>query len=395
MYRFYLYKFLIDFWLIVPVIVPFYKAHGMNATQIMTVQAAFSLSQLLFEVPSGYLSDVIGRRRTLIAAAVLMVCGVGIYAFSDAFGGFIIAEIVLGLAGALRSGTDSAILYDLLKSVRDEHRYKQYEGRAEFWCRLGTATSSIGGALLGAYTTLRLPFYVNMGSALLMVLVGFSLQEPYRAERPRGNPLTGIARISLQSIAHPELFSVMLRMAIIFSTGVTAIWGYFLLYRKLGLPLWSHGVIFAVMQITSAFSARHAEAIEHFVGQRNSRMFLWGIGPLFLVIGMSGTPLLLLPLVVIHAALWGMSTPLLLENIQQYTTSDIRATTLSVGSMIGRVFTILWGPAFGWIVDRSTIGWAFAAMAVFALATQPLIVAVIRVVGGAFNRDPTLRDGLE
>jgi hypothetical protein len=52
MYRLYLYKFLIDFWVIVPILVPFYNLHGLNAMQILSVQAAFSLSQLIFEVPS-------------------------------------------------------------------------------------------------------------------------------------------------------------------------------------------------------------------------------------------------------------------------------------------------------------------------------------------------------
>lgn len=80
MYRLYLYKFLIDFWVIVPIIVPFYKMNGLNAMQILTVQASFSASQLLFEVPAGYFADFFGRRRALVAAALFMCMGVTIYA---------------------------------------------------------------------------------------------------------------------------------------------------------------------------------------------------------------------------------------------------------------------------------------------------------------------------
>ncbi len=381
MRRLYLYKFLIDFWVIVPILVPFYHQHGLNAMQILMVQAVFSLSQLVFEVPSGYFSDVAGRRIALIAAGVLMFLGVGIYAFSGNFYWFMLAETVLGIAGALRSGTDSALLYDFLKTQQDEHRYKHCEGLAEFWCRMGTAVSSVFGGLLGAYCTLRLPFYVNMFTAFLMVIVGFSLREPFRQEKPAGNPFRGILRIARRSITHPDIFRVMLRMSFVSSTGVTAIWGYFLMYRQLKLPLWSHGVFFAVMQTVSAISARHSARIERVLGKKFVEAALGGLGLIFIPIGLSASPLLLLPLVFLHAALWGTSTPHFLDKIQVLTPSDIRATTLSVGSMLGRFLYILWGPAFGWIADRYSLSSAFIAMAGVFFVAPPLLIAALKATG--------------
>jgi MFS family permease len=365
MFRIYFYKFLIDFWTIVPVLVPFYKSHGLQATQLLTIQTAFSVSQLIFEIPSGYLSDVIGRKKTLILAAVCMVAGIGIYILSSSFWYFILAEAVLGLAGALRSGTDSAILYDHLKSIRDEHKYAKCEGNAEFWSRTGTAVSSVGGGILGAYVTLQLPFYINFLSAFVMLIVGISLKEPPREKRPSGNALKNIIDVAYTSVTKKPLFGTMLQMGIMFSTGVTAIWGYFLLYRQIDLPLFWHGVFFAIMQLTSAFAARHGAQLEKEAGKKPTALVLFLPGILFLIAGSSVNIFIILPMVLFHAALWGMSTPLLLEKIQKQTTSDVRATTLSVGSMIGRIIVISIGPAFGWIVDRWSIGAAFMCMGLF------------------------------
>jgi len=364
MYRLYLYKFLVDFWIIVPIIIPFYKSHGLNAAQMLTVQAAFSLSQLLLEIPSGYLSDVIGRRKTLILAAVFMILGIGIYAVSGSFVWFIVAELVLGCAGALRSGTDSAILYDYLKNVNDEQRYKACEGIAEFWSRTGTAVSSVAGGLLGAYMTLRMPIYVNMISACIMLFVGLSLTEPYRERRPKGNPLKNILQVATRSVSQPSLLGPMIQMGVILSTGITAIWGYFLLYRKLDIPVVWHGVIFAAMQLTSAFGAKHGERVEAWLGKRYTATLLIVPGLLFVAIGIGGAVVMLIPLVLIHAAVWGVSTPVLLGRIQHQTTSEVRATTLSVGSMIGRVITIAIGPLFGWTVDHCSEGCAFAGLGI-------------------------------
>jgi MFS family permease len=380
MYRLFVYKFLADFWVIVPIIVPFYKAHGMSATQILTIQAAYSLSQMLFEVPSGYLSDCIGRRRTLIAAATLLFAGVCIYSFSGDFWTFVAAEIVLGIAGALRSGTDSAILYDMLKETNHEPRYAEFEGRAEFWCRTGTAISSITGGVLGAFATLRLPFFVNAGTALAMVAIACTLREPRREKKPTGNALVNIFAISRDSTTNPPLLTLMLLSGIISSTGVTAIWGYFMFYGNTKLPLYWYGVIFAVMQMASAFGARHSYEITRLTGSQSAFWLLCAIGPLFFVFSLVESRWII-PLVFAHAVIWGMSTPLLLDRINLLTTSDVRATTLSVGSIIGRTMTITGGPLFGWITDHFSLGTAFGTMSLVYLAAVPLFVVHIQRAG--------------
>lgn len=294
-----------------------------------------------------------------------MMLGIGIYVLSNNFWFFILAETVLGLAGALRSGTDSAILYDHLKSIDDHHRYMKHEGTAEFWSRTGTAVSSIAGGLFGAYATLRLPFYVNLFSAFLMLLVGLSLKEPPREKRPEGNPIKNIMNIAVTSIKHKFLFSTMIQMGVIFSTGVTGIWGYFLLYRQLEIPLIWHGFIFAAMQLVCAFGARHGSQIEAFIGKKFTSGLLLIPGICFLVIGTTNHLLIVISFVMLNAVLWGISTPIMLEKVQRHTTSDVRATTLSVGSMVGRVVTISIGPLFGLIVDHSSIGIAFVTMGLF------------------------------
>ncbi|MBN1130773.1 MAG: MFS transporter [Chitinispirillaceae bacterium] len=376
MYRLFAYKFLADFWVIVPIIVPFYHANGLTATEIMTVQAAFSLSSLLFEIPSGYLSDVIGRRRTLIAAALFLFAGVSVYAWSNGFLMFVLAEVILGIAGALRSGTDSALLYDILRETRQEKEYARLEGRAEFWSRTGTAAGSITGGVLGAFLTLHFPFYVNMASTAAMIAIALSLREPRRERLPRGNAFLNILAISRDSVTNPRLLPLMLLSGIIISTGVTAIWGYFMFYGKTGLPLYWYGIIFAVMQMASAFGARHAHDAVRWADEPVCFRLLTAIGFLFIAFACSESQWLI-ALVPLHALLWGLSTPLVLDRINKLTSSDIRATTLSVSSIIGRIMVIVGGPLFGWITDHFSLGTAFGAMGVLFLAATTLILGYI------------------
>ena len=45
------------FLVVMPVIIPFYRANGLNLTQVMIIQAVFGLAIVVFEIPSGYFSD--------------------------------------------------------------------------------------------------------------------------------------------------------------------------------------------------------------------------------------------------------------------------------------------------------------------------------------------------
>jgi MFS family permease len=102
------------FMLVMPVIVPFYESNGLTLQDIMILKAVYSVVIVVFEIPSGYLADVLGRKNTLIAGALLGTAGYVAYSFSFGFTGFLIAEIVLGAGQSMISGADSALLYDTL-----------------------------------------------------------------------------------------------------------------------------------------------------------------------------------------------------------------------------------------------------------------------------------------
>ncbi|MBN2206408.1 MAG: MFS transporter, partial [Candidatus Aminicenantes bacterium] len=160
----YLYKLFGEAWLIAPILIPFYVSNGLSATQVFTIQAAYALSVLAFEVPSGYLADVIGRRRTLILGAGLLPAGIAVYAFTSGFWPFVLAEVLIAIGNSMRSGSDSALIYDTLIGLGDEARYKMSEGKAFFYSRLASSLAAVlGGALAAA--SLRLPFYVNIATA--------------------------------------------------------------------------------------------------------------------------------------------------------------------------------------------------------------------------------------
>ncbi|MCJ7611684.1 MAG: MFS transporter, partial [Candidatus Aminicenantes bacterium] len=161
--KLYAFKFISEFFLIVPVLIPYYVFNRLSATQIFTIQAAFHVAVLILEVPSGYLADVMGRKKTLVVTAVFFPLGLALYAFTGSFITFVLAELCVAVANSMRSGSDSALMYDSLVLLNKENEYKKYEGRSFFFTRIGTAAASIIGGLL-ALRSLHLPFYVNVAT---------------------------------------------------------------------------------------------------------------------------------------------------------------------------------------------------------------------------------------
>jgi len=88
--------------------------------EIFILQSIYSISIVVFEIPSGYFADVIGRKKTILIGAWLGLIGYSIYSFTEGFWSFVFAEITLGIGQSMISGADSAMLYDSLKDDQNE-----------------------------------------------------------------------------------------------------------------------------------------------------------------------------------------------------------------------------------------------------------------------------------
>jgi MFS family permease len=64
--RLYLIKISKWFNLVMPVVVLFYQNNGMGMQEIFTLKAIYSVAIVGMEVPSGWMADVWGRKKTLL-----------------------------------------------------------------------------------------------------------------------------------------------------------------------------------------------------------------------------------------------------------------------------------------------------------------------------------------
>ena len=374
LWKIYTYRFLNEFWLVLPILIPYYEANRLNSTQIFTIQAAYALSILLLEIPSGYLADVIGRKKTLILGACFLPVGIGVYVFTHSFVTFILAEFIIAIGNSMRSGCDSALIYDTLIQLKEESEYKKFEGRSFFYTRVGTALSSILGGVT-ALISLRVPFYINMGVCLFMIPFALLLIEPKREKLKAQSPFKDILKISRLSFSHKQLRLLMLLTALLMSTGAIGIWAYFLYYESIGISIGFFGVLMAAFQLSAAVSSRQAHTLEKFLGQKRSLLILLLVALTFVLLGIFKS-LVLIPLILLNAFLMGFGFPLLMDHMNRLIESKIRATVLSVANMTRSLSYVILSPLFGKIVDSYSLSAAFMLLGVFFFLFGSTVIAL-------------------
>lgn len=361
---------------IIPIIVVFFYNNGLDQTEVMLLQSLFSVAIVVFEIPSGYFSDVMGRKTTIVLGCITGTIGLAIYSISYGFWGFLAAELLLGLGASFISGTDSAILYDTLIELGREHEYPKIEGRRTSVCNFSeTAASILGGVL--ATISLRTPFYVETAVTALTIPIALTLVEPerHRWDKSQGSwrSILRIVRFALRE--QLEIKWLIFYSAAVGSSTLTMVWFIQPYLLESGLPLAYFGVLWAALNFSVGVFSLSAYRIERFLGRRVTLLMLIPISFTGYIITGAVQSLWAIPALFLFYFVRGVHGPVLKDYVNRLTSSDRRATVLSVKNMISRLLFTLVGPVVGYIKDIYTIRHAlFVAGTIFLLSGAVAVV---------------------
>ena len=127
--KFYISQFLAGMQFTSPIIVLYFLSNGLSLSQVAILTSIHTLIIAFFEIPSGAIADIFGRKRTLVFAGLMAVIGSVTFAFSHSFLSFVLAEAFFALFISFTSGTDTAWLYDTLKNLKSQSKFKEISGR--------------------------------------------------------------------------------------------------------------------------------------------------------------------------------------------------------------------------------------------------------------------------
>ncbi len=365
--------------LIMPIVVLFFYDNGLTQTEVMILQSIFSIGIIVFEIPSGYFSDVLGRRRTLIIGSFISSVGLLVYALSYGFWGFLVAELTLGLGSSFISGTDSAMLYDSLIQIGHAGDYAKIEGRRTSAANFSETAAAILGGLL-ATVSLRFPFYIETAVMFLTIPLAMSLIEPERQTLDNSSgSFRGILRIVRFALhEHAEVKWLILYSGLVGASTLTMVWFIQPYLQFVGLPIAWFGVVWAALNFSVGVFSMVAYKIEKRLGQSLTLSLLIPLSALAYLLSALTPTLWVIAVFFIFYFVRGLHGPMLKEYVNRLITSDKRATVLSVKNMIGRLIFTLVGPVVGWAGDAWSFKTAFLLAGGIFLLGGGLALAFLR-----------------
>jgi len=377
-WKLYIIKGLMWFMLAMPIIIIFFQENGLSLMEIMILQGTYSLMIAFMEIPSGYFADKYGRKKTLLFGTIFCFIGFIFFSFSYTFFSFLIAEILLGLGNSFISGSDSAILYDTLIEINQKDQYTKIEGKTYSVGNFSEATAGIIGGFL-AEISLRYPWYLQVIIAGLAIPFAYSIIEP--KIKIVNNNLNNIFKVFKHTIwENKQLKWLIFFSAITGFATLSIAWFSQPFFKEIGIPIKIFGIIWALLNITVGLSSYNAHHLENLFN-KTSILIITGLGISFSfgLLSLSNTKFGIFWIFIIYL-IRGLATPILRNYINEITSSNIRATVLSIRSFIIRIIFAVFAPLLGWISDTYSLQDCFIILGITVGVISIICIRKIKLV---------------
>ena len=370
-----------SFWIL------FFIQNGLSLLQIGLLESIFHGTSLLCEIPSGMLADRFSYKTNLYLARLASIVSSILILFGQGnFWIYALAMMVSAWSYNFDSGTSTAFLYDSAVEAGQKDRYLQISsflsGVAEVTRTLGTVVAGffIHGALAWTYL-------IAIGLSFLSIILIYFMKEPM-AKRGRNEVLTFktiVLQVRKEWQEKPVLFYWMMTYQLV---GTLMCMFYFYYQQKISdLAGWQ---VSLVMLIGSGLNLI-AVYVASQIGKKwnSNRVFptLVALTGLALLLVFSGTPFAFLLVYLLTNTLYAVYQPIYFNDLQGYLPSSVRATMLSINSMLFSLSMIVIFPLTGWMIDRWGLVAVFLVLGLILLLSYPILIIGLTRMGKLLNQD--------
>ncbi|HEX6625765.1 MAG TPA: MFS transporter [Pyrinomonadaceae bacterium] len=357
---------------------------GLSNTEAFTANAFFTAGFVLFEIPTGVVADLRGRRVSYLLGVLTLVLSTLLYLFmwyvAAPFRAWALASMLLGLGFTFFSGAVEAWLVDALAHSGFKEKLESVLARGEIVEGAAMLTGSVIGGLVAQATNLGVPYILRAVLLAVTFVVALTLMrdlgfKPARGKRPLEEIKTILAGSVRHGLRNPPVRWVMLAAPF---TGGVSIYAFYAMQPYL-LELYGDEKAYGVAGLAAAIVAGAQIAggllvphIGRIFGRRTSVLLTCEVLSVA-VLGVVG----FVPnfwVVVTLLILWGLMFAAVMPVRQAYLNalipSEQRATVLSFDSVFGSTGGVVIQPVLGKAADA----WGYPVSYALSAAFQALAV---------------------
>lgn len=315
----------------------------LSGAEAIILYSVYDISTTVLELPSGYFSDRIGRRATLMLSALCYLLGCLALAIGGSFGVFALGQALIGAGAAFKSGTDTSLLYETLEATGRADEVEAQEVRVWRFSLAGFALSSVIGGAMTLWST-PLPFYATALSFGIALALVYAMAEPARATGATDTLRSQLSALRA-AMVNPVLAWLFVLTVLMYAySHLPFVFGQpFILTALDGLGLASEaplvsGAVTSVMMLVSAAASLVAVKLRKMLGLPALLLFAFGLQIALVGALAASTSALVIGVLLLRIVPDSLAYPFILARIQPLLESGTRATYLSLKSLGGKVF---------------------------------------------------------
>lgn len=245
-------------------------ARGFSLVEIGIAETVFHIVSLIFELPSGVLADVFGKKKMLIVSALMCMAGNVAMILSDSLFMVCLSIAFQALNYNFSSGSGDALAYDTMKLNGTESRFERYESNQLIIYRIcgGISTLCAGFALTIGH---KAAYSADLITCALQIAVLMTLSEvPTESmeERSRRGTIRTMLSCFRESVTFLRkasgAFGLMLCNSFVGAVDILLLFYLQAKLRECGIPLWLLGPALLFMELGGVAGSRLILKLPHF-----------------------------------------------------------------------------------------------------------------------------------
>ncbi|MDD4624088.1 MAG: MFS transporter [Bacilli bacterium] len=298
----------------------------------MSIFSIAMITNAIFEIPTGIISDVIGRKKTLILGTIFSLIYSICFAISNNYILLVVAAIFEGIERAFYSGNNEALLYDTLLEDGLEKEYKTYLGKTQSMYQLAAIIAVILGGVLYYFTSIKFLMLLTIIPKIINMFVCFKIKDPkILSNKISTNPFKNTKDLFRHIKKNSQLKKIIIADTIASCVGESA-YQFRPMFYKMVWPMWAIGIPSLLSNIGMFSSNWFAGKIIKKFGDKNV-LVLGNLYSIFSNIIGFVLNSVISPLILVSNSLFptGVAKNSLLN---EYYSNELRASMASFSSLI-------------------------------------------------------------
>ena len=356
-----------------PVLALYYQESLFTITNVAIVFAVEAFCIVLFEIPTGAIADLFGRKIVMVLSNLFIIFAIVLLSIGSGMIMFILYAVFMAFGRSLASGTYSAFIFDSLKEENKEQYFKKIIGNFLALWPLGAAIGSILGGYL-ASISLWVPVFYTLIPMTISLIITLFLKEPNYEKEENKNIFKHMFSSSKMIFQHKQLIILAITGFIIVSLGETMHRLDGLFYEFKQIPILYFGYISAFVFGFSSLGHYLSHYISKKMGNKTTLIIAYTLSPLLTLLATFASGLWAVILFIIPSLAWGLKNPIIDHLINSEVESKQRATILSINNFISQLGFALVAPFIGYFSELYDINTAIMISALLLFSVPVLFM---------------------